>query len=279
MNDAMEPLESRLLNLAGEFPYPPTPDIAQSVRNQLADRSRRAALAPRPILLRQRVLVSAVLILILVAGLMAVPPVRAAVLEFLQVGVIRIFMAEPSPTPTLTATGVSTPGLTPSPRPTQAFTPAPGDMVSLAQIAGATTLESAKAKASYPLRVPGYPPDLGVPDRVFLQDPDAPVVILVWTAPGDPEKARLILFQIPSDSWVGKKVVFEPIEQTMVNQHEAVWAEGPHALLLTNGKVDFRRFVNGHVLIWEEDGITYRLESELSLQEAQRVAESLAPIP
>jgi len=277
MNDVMEPSESRLHEIARDFPYPPTPDIARGVRDRLADQSHRAALVPRPVLLRHRALVGALLVLILFAGLMAVPPVRAAVIEFLQVGVIRIFLAEPSPTPTPTATSVPTPGVTLSP--TQAFTPTPGDMVSLAQIAGETTLESALAQASYALRMPAYPPDLGDPDRVFVQDADQPVVILVWTAPEDPEKASLILFQIPPDSWMGKKVVFESIQQTQVNQQEAVWAIGPHFLLLNDGNVDLKRFVTGRVLIWAENDITYRLESELSLEEAIRVAESLAPIP
>jgi hypothetical protein len=40
-----------------------------------------------------------------------------------------------------------------------------------------------------------------------------------------------------------------------------------------------RRLVDGDVLAWEEGGITYRLESTLSLDEARRVAESLTPAP
>jgi hypothetical protein len=33
--------------------------------------------------------------------------------------------------------------------------------------------------------------------------------------------------------------------------------------------------VDGNTLIWEEQGITYRLESNLSLEEAVKIAESL----
>jgi hypothetical protein len=36
-----------------------------------------------------------------------------------------------------------------------------------------------------------------------------------------------------------------------------------------------RRLVEGNVLIWFENGLTYRLESDLSLEETVRVAESL----
>jgi hypothetical protein len=39
---------------------------------------------------------------------------------------------------------------------------------------------------------------------------------------------------------------------------------------------DQRRLVSGHVLIWEEDGLTYRLETDLSMEEAVAIAESLA---
>jgi hypothetical protein len=36
-----------------------------------------------------------------------------------------------------------------------------------------------------------------------------------------------------------------------------------------------RRLVEGNTLIWEANGITYRLESHLSLEDALRIAESL----
>jgi hypothetical protein len=36
--------------------------------------------------------------------------------------------------------------------------------------------------------------------------------------------------------------------------------------------------INGHVLIWEEGNITYRLETALPLEEAIKIAESLQPI-
>jgi len=39
------------------------------------------------------------------------------------------------------------------------------------------------------------------------------------------------------------------------------------------------RLVNGHVLIWENGEVTYRLETDLSMEEAVKIAESLEPIP
>jgi hypothetical protein len=36
--------------------------------------------------------------------------------------------------------------------------------------------------------------------------------------------------------------------------------------------------IEGHVLIWTEGEVTYRLETKLTLDEAIKVAESLEPI-
>jgi hypothetical protein len=42
-------------------------------------------------------------------------------------------------------------------------------------------------------------------------------------------------------------------------------------------ELKLRYLVQGHVLIWAEGGLTYRLESGLLLEEALRIAESLQP--
>ena len=65
------------------------------------------------------------------------------------------------------------------------------------------------------------------------------------------------------------------IESTKVNGHEAVWAVGPYPIVMKNGDLDIRRMVDGNVLIWSEGEITYRLESDLPIDEAIKVAESL----
>jgi hypothetical protein len=38
------------------------------------------------------------------------------------------------------------------------------------------------------------------------------------------------------------------------------------------------RLIDGHVLIWTDGNLTYRLETDLSLEEALKVAESLQPV-
>ena len=144
----------------------------------------------------------------------------------------------------------------------------------MAGLAGETTLEVAQARVPFPIRLPAYPADLGEPDRVFLQE-DGPMVIFAWTDPADPQKARLSLHQIgPGSVMLGK---FEPlvVQETQVNGEYAVWAQGPYLIQLTNRDYNYRRTVEGNTLIWEENGITYRLESNMSMEETVRLAESL----
>jgi hypothetical protein len=65
------------------------------------------------------------------------------------------------------------------------------------------------------------------------------------------------------------------IEATRVNGREALWLVGAHSLLLRNGETAYRTLVTGNVLLWTEGGFTYRLETDRTLEEAVRIAESL----
>jgi hypothetical protein len=69
------------------------------------------------------------------------------------------------------------------------------------------------------------------------------------------------------------------IQDTEVNGLRGIWAVGPYPLILNSGDIQVTRMIDGHVLIWAEDEITYRLETDLSLEEAIKIAESLEPIP
>jgi len=84
---------------------------------------------------------------------------------------------------------------------------------------------------------------------------------------------------IPLGSWAIDKAEPRVIEETNVNGQRAIWATGPYPLRLYNGDLDFRRLIDGQVLIWAEGDITYRLETGLSLEEALKIAESLQPVP
>jgi hypothetical protein len=200
---------------------------------------------------------------------MFVPPVRAAVLEFIQIGIVRIF---PAPAPT-ESPNFETP-VTATPAPTSsALIPL------LEQISGETTLEDAQKEIGFPIPLPAYPPNLGQPDRVFLQDAGGWMLILIWLDPQQPDQVQMSLHLIEEGSWSIQK--FQPtiVEETAVHDLWAVWTVGGYPLILHNGDMQVARMIVGNVLIWEENKITYRLETALELDEAIRIAESLKAPP
>jgi hypothetical protein len=256
-NDLTEDQERRLQEVASRFAYPPTPDIAGKWK---------LGQVHQPVRTRRVMLWAAVLLIVLLCSALAVPPVRAALLNLLRIGNVIIFPVEPTATPTTAAPGLtSTPALTATP------------VQSLLDLVGETTLTDAQSKVKFPIRLPASPPNLGAPDRVYLQNIEGPVVILVWLDPNSPDGVRLSLHELGEGAIV-YKMAPRVIENTKVNGHEAIWTEGPYLVVTKRGDVsgwDMRRLINGKTLIWTEGNVTYRLESNLSLQEAVRIAESL----
>jgi len=262
----VEQLEARLQLAAGAFSYPPTPDVAGAVRRRLEARGTRPVRQP------QRLAWAIAVALLILGGLMAVPEVRAGLLEFLQLGAVRIRLIEA--TPTVTSTPVPTRTGTPPPA-TATPIPSPTPLGSLLNLAGQTTLADARARVEFPIRLPTYPTDLGPPDAVYVQDFGAPLVVLVWLNPDDPDQVQLSLHEFGPDSFAAEKSQPEVIETTTVNGEPALWTEGPYMLLLRNGDHVIWRLIEGHVLIWLGGEVTYRLETDLQLEEAVRIAESL----
>jgi hypothetical protein len=235
--------EMHIQDLSREFRYPPTPDIAGEVRAALRTRRR----APR-----RRLMAAAVLIVVLLVGLLAVPDIRSEAFEWLGLGSWRLIRAEASPTP-LTATISSTPSVLDSP--------------------GKTTLQDAEAAVPYPILLPSYPDDLGMPDYVFLLPTEIPSVTLVWMLPGEPNQVWFSLDIFSNQTPAGKYFPWEE-EEARVNGRRAFWLVEPHEFFY-EGTPPFRRSVEGNVLVWEGDGVLYRLESQLSQEEAIRIAESV----
>jgi hypothetical protein len=190
----------------------------------------------------------ALAVLVLSLAVVMISPLRASVLEWLRIGVIG-FYTEDGPTPT------------PS-------------MRSLINLFGQTTLEEAQQNAGFTLKLPT---DFGPPDYVYQQSGDGPAVILVWLAHGDRPAVTLYQFLSAADGPVYGKVLSQAVA-TEVNGHPAAWVDIPHQLVYENGGVVRRResfLIDGHVLIWADERITYRLESSLSMQQAVEIAESL----
>jgi hypothetical protein len=231
---------------------------------------------PRFRLASRTVAWSLTIILVLCSSLMLIPPARAAIIEFIQIGIVRIFPRAGQPTPEPTRTPSSMPE---APVTATAAPPASDLIPILGQIAGKTSLADAQKRVSYSILLPIYPPDLGEPDYVYVQDAKGYMTILVWLDPQQPDKVLMSLHFLPAGSWAIDKAQPQVIDDTSVNGKRALWTVGPYPLRLYNGELDFRRLISGHVLIWEEGDITYRLESDLSMEEAVKIAESLQPIP
>jgi hypothetical protein len=197
--------------------------------------------------------------------------VRAQLLEFIQIGAVRIWLA--NPTPGSTQAPANLPAHGPSSGPTLASSPAA--TVDL-PLSGATTLAQARQKAGFPLRLPTYPASLGEPAAAYYQNLGGPVVVLVWMDPNDPAKVTLSLQMIGKGSYAVEK--FQPpiVAYTQVNGHPAVWTEGPYLLQEKSGEPGLLRLLKGHVLIWKDGDITYRLETSLTVDEAVKIAGSLA---
>jgi len=257
----------QLLSISKGLDYPRTPDIAGAVMARLRG-------ATRPRFISRRLVWSLTVILILFSSLMLIPPARAAIIEFIQIGVVRIFRAEPTPLapPNQEIPSTVVP-VTATPVPTsQPLIPI------LENLAGEMTLDEAQKAVNYPILLPSYPPDVGKPDRIFVQDADGKMTVLVWLDPQHPDQILMSLHFLPAGSWAIKKIEPTHIQETNVNSQRAIWAIGPYPLRLSNGDLDFVRLIDGHVLIWEQGDITYRLETDLSLEEAVKIAESLRPI-
>jgi hypothetical protein len=251
-----EQLEARLHQTARAFRYPPTPDIAGAVRERLTRTPRSA--------LRRRVTWAIILLLIGSCMLLAVPQVRAAILNLLRLGGVIIVLEEPTATPT--------PAQTTTPIPTS--TP----IRSLLDLAGETTLDQAQHSVRFPIRWPNYPAN--PPDRVYRQDIDGAVIVLVWIDPNYSGGIRYSLHILDEDALV-YKIQPRVIRDTTVHGQRALWTEGPYILEWRRRRSvewEMRRIVRGNVLVWMDGKLTYRLEMDVPLEEALKVAESVPRI-
>jgi hypothetical protein len=263
-------VEKQLRAAARTMKYPRTPDVSRTVRIKLM------RLHPnRTRLILRAAAITTVILLVLA---LAVPKVRAQLAGFFQVGVIRIFPYQ-FPTATafaeapVTATSAKVVS-TPIPTVTAATPTADNTPLALRGLAGRTTLEDAQILTGFRIRLPAYPTDLGIPDYVFYQD-QIKALVLAWRGPGNSKLVRLSLYEFLSTSIFVNK--FEPVivKETTVNGIHAIWAEGPYLVQVTNGNYESRSIVTGYSLIWEQAGVTYRLETDLPLEEAVKIAESL----
>lgn len=263
--------EATVARLAAEFPFPPTPDLAASVRQKTAPRdSGRRVSAPR----RTWAAGVAAVMALLLLGVLAVPQSRAAVWAWVtQIGAVRIFVDEAPPA---TVTAPSEPG---SLSPSAPLSPA-GKPVPLALLAVAPgepiPLESLDDFAAFPVWRPPVDSEWGEADEAVIHSSlGRDMVTLVWHRPDSTGEPYLTLSLIDIPQLAYKVIPQANIQEVRIRETEGLWLAGPHTFALAiDGQPDTQAFAS-NVLLWTDDQLTYRIEGDIELEEAIRMAESL----
>lgn len=245
-------LESVLRDIGQRLDYPRPMAMANAVRARLREpRALRTRFAFAPALLT--------LLLLAVVITLGSPDARAAAGEFLHLRGIDIF-----PVPTVPAT-------------------LPPLQLSLA--GERTTLDDARRRVRFTPRIPASA-DLGTPDDVFVEtagttdrltlvyrqragipvSASAGVSALVVEARGTVDEALFAKATGPGTR----------IEPVNVNGGQGYWLEGaPHVFFYrdpSGSVVNETLRLAGNTLVWVQDGVTIRLEAQVSKADALRLA-------
>ncbi|MET8910124.1 DUF4367 domain-containing protein [Micromonospora sp. NPDC004551] len=238
----MDDLERELRDLATWLEEPEVPDVAARVRARLAAPPRRRR--------RWRHWLAAALAALLVALL---PPGRAAIADAVT-GLLRFsgIVIDTTPVP-VAPTGV------PSPLPAQR----------------SAAFDEAQRHLRFPIRVPAA---LGAPEQVLVADPDGTGAYRVVTLLYRGGALRLDAFDGQLDPVFTKQVSGPGVAWVEVDGDFAIWIGGPHELAYVDRtgtvRVETARLAAA-TLIWEDAGVSYRLEGDLTRDEAIRIAGSL----
>lgn len=254
----MTDLEQALTGLGRDIELPPTPSIAQAVRRRLAERPGRRRLAPPS---RRTLALAFAVLLVAVGAVLAVPPARTAVLEWLGLRGATIERAETLPTPS------------------------PQIGVAL-QLGRPVTLAGAGRQAAFRVVVPEA---LGDPDEVhYSTSVPGGRISLVYKPqeklpPSPPTNVGLLVTQYRGDlapEFTGKVIDQATVaEQLTVDGFPAIWLEGgPHVVFFraTDGTViDDTVRLAGNTLLLERGSVLVRLEGSFDRAQAVEIAASL----
>ncbi len=232
-------LESALRSLGARLDVPDPPQLTDRVLARL--HGLESEPEPRPPYLRRLVTAAVAVVVALATAMVVSPAVRAAVFDFLRIGAVEIHQNEPAPV---------TPSLDP---------PLPGERD--------VTLTEAAGTADFPLRLPA----LGPPGAVRLSDGDR-VVTMAFGG------VRVDQFDGGLAPMFTKFAHADDIHHVTVDGSPAIWVDRPHPVLYTDrdGTIrDESARLAAATLIWEKDGITYRLEGDLTQARAIEIAESM----
>ncbi len=274
MND--DQLRAALADLGAHVAYPATPDVRSRVLARISGPRRtpwwRQLATPRygyaPALVTLAVIA-------LVTVLALSPDARATATDILRLRGVEIFKG---PVPTPSPTPSRSPG---------AVSPSPVDPLGFGE---RVTLETAKARAGFPVVVP-TDPALGAPDDVFLRALafGAPQVTFIYRVrPAIPVSPQADLSAIVSEiaggsvdeNFFGKVLDRNTtLEKVTIDGQPGFWIEGqPHFFFYnagTTGRVENETLrLAGNTLLWQRGGLLMRLEAQVDKATALRIAAS-----
>jgi hypothetical protein len=261
-------LEQALRELGQELAFPPTPDLAASVITRLDSQPP----TPLPVSGTRRVVWFTAAILILLLGTLALfPEVRTAIADRLGLRGVQIRWVEELPMPAPVGTPL--------------------------MLGRQVTLDEAQAAVDFPVLMPMLE-GFADPNEVYLLGlGDNAMVSFVYPAgDGLPESevtgvgALLTQFRgnavgdLIEKGLLGDDGAPETrLDAVTVDGERGFWISGaPHSVFLVchdDGDCREERYrLAGNVLLWEQDGVTLRLESALSKAESLAIAKSVQPI-
>ena len=243
----MSGLERALTELGRELEIPLTPDLVSIVLARVEP--RRAA----RLHYRRWVLALGAAVLAALVATLAIPDARSALLRILRIGGEQIELVDALP----------------------AVAPDPVELDLDLALGRRATIEQARREAGFDLR------ELGTrPDQVYLGERGT-----VWFLYGTPSQVRLLVAQTPAvavDAPLILKKLASPetrVEELSVGGASGFYLEGaPHVVLLLDERGDVIEEsvrLARNVLVWEADGVTYRLEGDMSRETALELAQSL----
>jgi hypothetical protein len=245
----MSDLELSLQGAARALGFPPTPELEDAVAARLGGPPAR----PRRTLLP----VAAAAALVACAGVLGLSPgARSAALEALdQVPGVEIARTEQLP-------------------------PAVALMTFLDGLGERVSLPAAERASGFGLRLPD---DLPEPDVVLLdRGARGSAVTVVYGAEAD--AASLVLTQWHPSTLLFQKLLASRdtvVTEVHVDGTRGLWIVGDdHEVFyvgMDRGRYRGAPVLVGAALVWARDGITYRLEGDLTVEEAIALARSLEP--
>lgn len=232
----MSELELALQRLGRELDYPATPDLVGQVRRRLAE--------GRPVAWRRPLVIALAVLLVGVAAVMAVPQARSEILDWFGIGSVTVRYVDDLPTVEKRRADLQL-----------------GDRVSLRE---------ARELSEFGIRVP---------TRKGLEDPDVyrgdfGQVSFLY---GSEDEPRLLIMQLLGTGSLEKLLHTETdVELLDVGRAEGAWLEGgEHVLFFPQIGPQSQRLVGNVLILEREDGVTVRIEADISKQAAIRIFRSM----